>query len=136
MDDFEIFAMKHRTSIASNHSRRTSLLPSQMIHSNEIKVPRRRLSSSQNSNDGKKMRNNEFGGLQDIKEYETSTIPENEEIDTYYNNTKKINVADSRSSKETLSNIGIDNTYRRNSKTYSEVSSIFNRDQRKNTLLK
>jgi len=107
-----------------------------MIHSNEIKVPRRRLSSSQNSNDGKKMRNNEFGGLQDIKEYETSTIPENEEIDTYYNNTKKINVADSRSSKETLSNIGIDNTYRRNSKTYSEVSSIFNRDQRKNTLLK
>lgn len=109
-----------------------------MTHTNELKIPKRRLSTS--SNERRSSLNYERNKMQDIKEYKTETIPENEEysnINSNYTVKKVAQFADSRSSKETLSNIGIDNTYRKGSlRSYSEVSSSFNRDQRKNTVLK
>jgi len=125
-DDFESFKMKHRASNTFVNTRRTSLIPSQMIHANENKIPNRSERKMSQDSDHK-MR----------PEYHLKAKPMNEEK---YNSKNELkNSQTIGESRETLSAIGIEHTnrHRRGStKTYSEISSTFNRDQRKNTALK
>ncbi|OUM61057.1 hypothetical protein PIROE2DRAFT_13053, partial [Piromyces sp. E2] len=178
-DDFETFTIKHRESSASNHSRRMSLIPSQMVHTNDIKIPSRRRSSSEGRGFLSTLKENEgFNNVSNDNEYDNNvksdnenyekfaakgknkgknsyfhdhnykgeniempeSIPEDKEIHSANFSTKKsLHIIEEKyESKETLSNIGLDSSekQRRESlKSYSEISSSINREQRKSTAM-
>jgi len=141
-ENYEQFVMKRKVGSSTGNTRRMSLIPSQMIRANEIKTPRRLLSNN-NMSEGKNKHSHHNLMEENTEKHEF--IPEDRKVDDDINSSikKSLNVVDEKSeireSKETMSNIGLDSgdKNRKGSiKSFSEISSSINREQRKNTVMK
>jgi len=125
-DKFEVFEMKNESINESGNSGKP-LSSSQMNNNDEIKTQKGRVTINP-----KEIKINKNNDITEKSILEEKGVSHNELKDSH-------NIEDNFESRETLSVIGIENTHRHRRgsiKTYSEISSSVNRDQRKSTALK
>ncbi|ORX43141.1 hypothetical protein BCR36DRAFT_146918 [Piromyces finnis] len=132
-DTYEKFAIKSRNnSNVENTKRRMSLIPSQMVKVNESKIQKLRMSHNfVNERDNQSIvemsntKNNKFDDNIDYSFKKNSQLIDEK--------------SESKGSKDTISNVGLNNGEKRRkgyNKSYSEISSSVNREQRKSTMMK